>query len=115
MARLYGGADVYALPTIYEGISYTMFEAMASGAAVLTVKHPTLEEGAGDAALAMPTPSVEDLVEGLSTFLLDGAVRRKYAEQGRERAKRFSWEMVARETMRILDRVADKEDRNGYC
>ena len=88
---------------------------MGSGADWWTVKPPTVEEGAGDAALAMPTPSVEDLVEGLSTFLLDGAVRRKYAEQGRERAKRFSWEMVARETMRILDRVADKEDRNGYC
>lgn len=114
LARLYAGADVYALPTIYEGISQTMFEAMASGAAVLTAKHPTLEEGAGDTALAMPTPSVEDLVSGLSTLLLDEGVRRRYAEQGRERAKRFSWETVARETMRVLDRVADKEDRKGY-
>lgn len=111
LARLYAGADVYALPTIYEGISQTMFEAMASGAAVLTVKHPTLEEGAGDSALAMPTPSVEDLVAGLSTLVLDEGVRRSYAERGRERAKRFSWETVARETMRILDREACTEDR----
>lgn len=115
LARLYAGADVYALPTIYEGISYTMFEAMASGTAVLTVKHPTLEEGAGDAALAMPTPSVEDLAAGISTLLLDEGLRRRYAKQGRERAKRFSWETVARETMRILDCVADQEDRKGYC
>ena len=114
LARLYAGADVYALPTIYEGISYTMFEAMASGAAVLTVKHPTLEEGAGDAALAMPTPSVEDLAAGLSALLLDESVRRRYAERGRERAKRFSWETVARETMGVLDRVADKEDQGGH-
>lgn len=91
-----------------------MFEAMASGTAVLTVKHPTLEEGAGDAALAMPTPSVEDLAAGLSTLLLDEGLRRRYAKQGRERAKRFSWETVAQETMRILDCVADKEDRKGY-
>jgi glycosyltransferase involved in cell wall biosynthesis len=107
LARLYAGADVFALPTIYEGISQTMFEAMASGTAVLTVEHPTLEEGAGDAALAMPTPAVPDLVRGLAVLLGNPGLRQAYAAKGRERAKKFSWETVARETMRILDRDAN--------
>jgi glycosyltransferase involved in cell wall biosynthesis len=111
LARLYAGADVYALPTTYEGISQTMFEAMASGTPVLTVEHPTLEEGAGDSALALPTPSVDELVNGLTLLLTDEDLRRTYAEKGRERAKRFTWDTVARETMIILDREADGSDR----
>ncbi|OLE39184.1 MAG: hypothetical protein AUI36_25955 [Cyanobacteria bacterium 13_1_40CM_2_61_4] len=110
LARLYAGADLFALPTVYEGISQTMFEAMASGTAVLTVDHPTLEEGAGNAALSLPTPSVENLVKGLKSLLTNPELRRAYAEKGRQRAKRFTWETVARETMEILDREASPAD-----
>lgn len=110
LARLYAGADAFALPTTYEGISYTMFEAMASGTAVLTVDHPTLQEGAGDAALAMPSPSVKHLTDGLVALLEDPQLRRSYSERGRARARRFSWDTVAEETMKVLDRVAALSD-----
>lgn len=113
LARLYAGAQVFALPTTYEGISHTMFEAMASGTAVLTVEHPTLCEGAGDTVLAMPSPAVADLVEGLTRLLTDEALRRSYALKGRERAKQFSWETVARETMAILDREGEDSDASS--
>lgn len=111
LARLYAGADLFVLPTVYEGLSWTILEAMASGTPVLTVEHPTLQEGAGEAVLAVPTPCVEDLVKGLTCLLTDQALRRSHAEKGRERAKQFSWEITARETMKILDREANPSDR----
>jgi hypothetical protein len=49
-----------------------LFEAMASGTAVLTVEHPTLSEGGGDAAFSLPPPSLEDLVKGLTSLFTDG-------------------------------------------
>lgn len=113
LAKLYAGADVYALPTTYEGISQTMFEAMASGVPVLTVDHPTLEEGAGDAVLSMPTPSVENLAEGLSRLLTNEALRREYAAKGRARATRFSWRFTAQRTLEILSEVALAQDRDS--
>ena len=113
LAKLYAGADVYALPTTYEGISQTMFEAMASGTAVLTVEHPTLAEGGGDAVLALPTPSVDDLARGLERLLLDEEQRRSYSEKGRARAAKFSWAHTAAQTLAILDRVAPAQDRSG--
>jgi glycosyltransferase involved in cell wall biosynthesis len=111
LSLLYAGADAFVLPTTYEGISQTMFEAMASGTAVLTVDHPTLSEGAGDTALAVRTPSVQDLVDGLRTILGDETLRQSLAARGRERAREFSWTRVARETMVILDAVAASTDR----
>ncbi len=113
LALLYAGADAFALPTTYEGISYTMFEAMASRTPVLTVEHPTLAEGAGDAALAVPSPSVTDLAEGLRTLLRDESLRDDLRARGHERAMTFSWSRAAEHTMEILDRVGASSDRRS--
>ena len=113
LAKLYAGADLSVLPTTYEGISQTMFEAMASGTAVLTVEHPTLAEGGGDAVFSLPTPSVDDLVEGLTTLLTNHALRESFVAKGRERAARFSWRRTAETTMSILDRVGLPADRSS--
>jgi glycosyltransferase involved in cell wall biosynthesis len=113
LAALYAGADAFVLPTTYEGISYTMFEAMASGTAVLTVDHPTLAEGAGDTALAVASPSADDLYHGLRRLVTDRAYRDELARRGRDRAATFSWERNARETVEILDRIALPLDREA--
>jgi glycosyltransferase involved in cell wall biosynthesis len=106
LAKLYAGADAYVLPTTHEGISQTMFEAMASGTPVLSVEHPALKEGGGDAVLALPTPSVENLAKGLTTLLTNPDLRAEYSRKGRERATRFSWSNTAKETMEILDKMS---------
>lgn len=110
LARLYAGADCYVLPSIYEGISWTMFEAMATGTAVLGVNHPALTEGASDAALSVQTPSVADLTRGMSQLLLDSSLRKKYEEKARIRVKKFSLFESARATMEVLDKAAPASD-----
>jgi glycosyltransferase involved in cell wall biosynthesis len=110
LAKLCAGADLYVLPTIYEGISQTMFEAMASGTAVLSVDHPTLAEGGADAVFSVSTPSVDDLAQGLTALLTNAELRRAYAQKGRARAAHFSWRITADKTMEILDRVAPPAD-----
>lgn len=111
LAKLYAGADLFVLPTTYEGISWTMFEAMASGTAVLTVDHPTLAEGPGDSVLSMPTPSVSDLVRGMTMLLTDAALRHQFESKGRTVAQQFSLRESARRTMEVLDKVALPSDK----
>jgi glycosyltransferase involved in cell wall biosynthesis len=111
LATLYAAADLYALPSTYEGISWTMFEAMASGTAVLTVEHPALHEGAAGSVFVLPDPTVPSLVNGLSTLLLDPSRRAQLAAAGRERAAEFSLARSAEATLEILDRVAPARDR----
>lgn len=110
LALLYAGADAFVLPTVYEGISQTMFEAMASGAPVLTVDHPTLDEGGGGAVLSVPEPSVEHLADGLRRIMTDPALRADLSARGREHAAGFSWTKVAESTAAILDRVGAEAD-----
>lgn len=110
LPALYAGADVFALPTTYEGHSRTILEAMACGTAVLTVEHPTLAESGGDAVLAVPSASCDDIASGLRTLLREEAVRRDYGERARIRAREFSFEACARKTMAVLDGVAPPND-----
>jgi len=114
LAKLYAGAELYVLPTTHEGISHTMFEAMASGCAVLTSDHQTLSEGGGNAVYSVPTPSVEELTRGLTTLLTDHNMREEYQRKGREPAKHFSWRFAAEKVIAVLDRNALPADRPGF-
>jgi len=110
LARIYAGADAFVLPSTYEGSSWTICEAMASGTAVIATQHGSLNESGGDAVLVLPTPTVDDVCRGLRTMLGDRAVRDDYARRGRARAQRFSIRACAEATMQILDRVAAPRD-----
>lgn len=107
---LYVAADLFALPTLHEGISWTMLEAMASGTPVLTVAHAALAEGGADAALAVPSASVPDLAHGLTQLLSSPPLRRRLGEAGRARAALFSWKEAARRALAVLDRVGSATD-----
>lgn len=111
LARLYAGADVYALPTTHEGLSWTILEAMASGAPVLTVEHRTLAEVGAGAVHALPSASVDHLAAGLSRLLHDPQLRERLARLGRAEARRLSWRRSAAQTMAILDAAALPADR----
>ena len=110
LAKLYAGADLYVLASTYEGISWTMLEAMASRTAVLTVEHPALHEGPAGSVYALPDPSVPSLVRGLTDLLLDPDRRRALEEKGFATARSFSLARSADATMEILDRVAPPRD-----
>lgn len=110
LSKLYAGADLYVLPSTYEGISWTMLEAMASRTAVLTVDHPALHEGPAGSVYSLPDPSVPSLVLGLSDLLLDPDRRRDLETRGFATARSFSLARSADATMEILDRVAPAGD-----
>jgi glycosyltransferase involved in cell wall biosynthesis len=118
LALLYAGADVFALPTTHEGFSWTILEAMASGAPVLTADHASLhEKGVATAAAVVPEPTPAALAAALRRLLTDPDLRRRHSEAGRAVVAGLSWARTAAETMAVLDRVgapADARRRRGH-
>jgi glycosyltransferase involved in cell wall biosynthesis len=101
LPALYSGALVFAFPSEYEGFGLPVLEAMACGVPVLTTTASSLPEVAGDAAVLVDAYEVEALARGLGELLGREELRRYLVEKGLRRAKEFSWERCARETLRV--------------
>lgn len=103
------GARLFILPSLYEGFGFPILEAMAAGTPVVCSNTSALPEVAGDAALLFDPHDVEAMRETMRKVLEDEALRAELVERGLERAKSFSWERCARETLRVLEKAAESD------
>jgi glycosyltransferase involved in cell wall biosynthesis len=92
-----------AYPSLYEGFGLPVLEAMACGTPVVTADVASLPEVAGEAALLVDPLDTSGLANALHRALTDETVRRRLRQAGLERAKVFSWERCARETLAVYD------------
>jgi glycosyltransferase involved in cell wall biosynthesis len=97
---LYAGAAAFAFPSLWEGFGLPVLEAMAAGAPVVASRRGAIPEVAGDAAVLVE-PEAAPLAEALGRVLADEGLRDRLSAAGRERARGFSWERAARETLAV--------------
>jgi len=93
VADILAGLDIFVLPSIIEGLSYSILEAMATGLPVVATRvggNPELIRDGREGLLVAPRrPS--RLAAALSTLIDDGGLRRRLGAGGRVRVEeRFS-------------------------
>lgn len=98
LAALYSRADLFALPSLYEGFGIPLVEAMGFGVPCLAGDTPALTELAGDAALVAEPTDVDALAEGLAKLATDAALRERLSAASRAKAARYTWSETARLT-----------------
>ncbi len=106
---LVGGARLSVLPSLYEGFGMPLLEAMACGTPVVASRVSALPEVAGEAALLVDPRDVEALAEAMERVLGDEELRSDLRRRGLERAKEFSWDRCARETLAVLKMVGQMD------
>lgn len=100
VALFYSKADVFVYPSYYEGFGLPVLEAMTLGAPVVTSNTSSIPEVTGDAAILIdPNDSIQ-LAEAILKIISDSHLRQKLVNKGKERAKLFSWEKTAKETLK---------------
>lgn len=104
LAGVYSSAALYIQPSLYEGFGLPVLEAMACGTPVVLAETSSLPEVAGDSALLVK-PTEKGLSGGIKKMLGGINMRRKYTALGLARAKLFTWENTARETIRIYEEI----------
>jgi alpha-1,3-rhamnosyl/mannosyltransferase len=103
---IYAGARLFVYPSRYEGFGLPVVEAMASGVPVITSSVSCLPEIAGDAADLVHPDDTDGLRISMERLLEDEGRRVELRARGIERAKRFSWQRCAEETVAVYRRVA---------
>ncbi len=106
LAVLYRRALLFCSPSSYEGFGLSVLEAMQSGCPVVVPDNSSLPEVAGDAALWLPDLAVESIRQGLMMLLNEPERRVRMRMAGLERARRFSWQNTARQTLAVYEEVA---------
>jgi len=105
LPALYTLADVFAFPSLAEGFGLPPLEAMACGTPVVAARSPAVSEVVGDAALTFDPRDPRELATRLASVLTDPAVRTALTQRGSDRARMFTWERVARATLRAYSSV----------
>jgi glycosyltransferase involved in cell wall biosynthesis len=102
LALLIKGGSLAVLPSLYEGFSLPMVEAMACGVPTITSNTSCLPEISGDALAYFDPLSVADIAACMQTVLRDSGLSRRLRQNGIDRARQFTWKRCARQTLDVL-------------
>ena len=100
VALFYSQADVFVYPSHYEGFGLPVLEAMTLGAPVITSNTSSLPEVVGDAALLIEPDDPTHLANAILQVINDSQLRNELIQKGQQRAKLYSWERTAKETLK---------------
>jgi glycosyltransferase involved in cell wall biosynthesis len=92
LPKIYGGADLFVMPSTVEGFGLPVLEAMACGTPVVCSKAASLPEVGGDAAAYFDPANSEELANLIERLLLSKDSREALSIKGLERAKKFTWQ-----------------------
>lgn len=103
---IYNLASLYCQPSFDEGFGLPLLEAMSCGCPLVSSNQGSLPEVAGKAA-TLVDPSADALAGGIKKVRESKTLRKEMIKNGLLQAKKFSWPKVARETIKIYEKVSD--------
>lgn len=110
LISLYAGCKVFVYPSLYEGFGLPILEAMACSAPTITSNNSSMVEVAKDAAILVDPRSDEQIKKAISLVLkLESDDYQKMVRASLDRARQFTWEKTARETLKVYEELVKKE------
>lgn len=106
LSILYRNALAFIIPSLMEGFGLPALEAMANRCLVLASDIPSLKETCGNGALYFNPLNIDELSEKLGMVAIHTTVYgelEKLRRRGVERARLFSWQKMAKETLKVYE------------
>jgi glycosyltransferase involved in cell wall biosynthesis len=111
LARLYDRADVFVLPTLYEGYGMAVAEAVARGLPVVSTATGAIEQLVLDGGVVVPPGDLAAFTSALSAVVTDARVRAQLAEGARRARNRLpTWDGAAAAMADVLERAIGRVD-----
>lgn len=111
MPKLYEMADLFILPSFYEGFAFTLVEAMSCGCPVVASRTGACLETTGGAGLLADPEDSASFADKILCVLGDVELREELRRKGLERSSNFNWERTARAVLEGLTRAVEQARR----
>lgn len=105
LPRWYNCADLFVYPCMYTGFSMPCLEAMACGTPVITSNVSVLPEVVGEGGITVDPYDVDGLARVMYEVLTDDSLREDLIQRGLQRARMFSWDKAAEETLKVYEEI----------
>jgi glycosyltransferase involved in cell wall biosynthesis len=106
LPAIYNLADCFVYPSLYESFGLAQLEAMRCGCPVIGANAGAIPEVTGGAAILFDPHNPQELSEAILKVTCQPGVRRDLVERGLARAREFTWERTARETLAVFKELA---------
>ena len=97
LAAIYSSHDIFVLPSLNEGMSNALLEAMASGLPIITTFTGGSKELLNGNAVLIEKGSSESILEALNAIVYDTEKLIRMKDLSVERSRRFSWSKTTQE------------------
>lgn len=105
LVAVYNLAKVYIQPSFAEGFGLPVLEAMACGCPTVVSNTSSLPELVGDGGILVNPDDINNIVSGISEVLQNKSLQQEIITKGIQRAKEFSWNKCAEQTIKIYKEV----------
>lgn len=102
---LYSGCMIFVYPSTCESFGMTLVEAMACGAPILASQMEPMTEVCGDAAIYFDPMNPASMADTIHAALKDQNRILVMIKKAQERAKTFSWENTAINTLEVFENI----------
>ena len=101
----YRRADIFVFPSLYEGFGLPLLEAMRAGACVVAHSESAMAEIVNGAGLQVNMREFPEIAQVLDNCLTDEGLRQSYGLKAENRAKLFTRQRMASETLAVYRKV----------
>ena len=105
LPEIYSMADIFVFPSLYESYTKPPIEAMACEVPTIVSDEGGLPEVVGSAARIHKYNDVESIASSMLEILSSHELRQSLIEKGYRRAKTFSWQRCAMETIAVYEKI----------
>jgi len=106
---LYENCKAYVFPSLSEGFGLPGLEAMVHGAPVVSSSSTSLPEIYADAAEYFNAEDVSSIEKAIDKVLKSKTLRDKLIKRGYEIASKYSWDKMAKQTLKIYKAVLNND------
>lgn len=103
---LYNLAEIFVMPSLYEGFGFPLLEAMACGTPVVYADAGSLPEIAGNAGVRVFPCDVDTLTKTLLALLTRKEKQLLLRSAGQNQAARFTWSATTQSTVAVYRQLA---------